>query len=119
MGFLYDGMYRARRAIKLMFKNSKRLYKPYTSIIKRRWDHQLRQGIHCAAYLLNPHFQYDKENFCMKYEVMQGLVELIGNKDICPKSTAIMNEVRLFRDNLESFGKLIALTMAKEMQPGK
>ncbi|XP_020689439.1 uncharacterized protein LOC110104586 [Dendrobium catenatum] len=117
MRFLYDGMYIARRAIKLMFKNSKRLYKPYTSIIKRRWDRQLRQGIHCAAYFLNPHFQYDKENFCMKSEVMQGLVELIGNKDICPKLTATMNEVRLFRYNLESFGKPIALTMAKEMQP--
>ncbi|PKU72752.1 uncharacterized protein LOC114580380 [Dendrobium catenatum] len=77
MGFLYDGMYRARKAIKLMFKNFKRLYKPYTSIIKRRWDRQLRQGIHCAAYFLNPHFQYDKENFCMKSEVMQGLVEMI------------------------------------------
>ncbi|KAI0529136.1 hypothetical protein KFK09_001683 [Dendrobium nobile] len=117
LGFLYDGMYKARKAIKLMFRNAKRMYKPYTSIIKRRWDRQLRQGIHCAAYFLNPHFQYDKENFCQKAEVMQGLIELIGNKDICPKSTATMNEVRLFRDSLESFGKPIALTMAKEMQP--
>ncbi|PKU65066.1 hypothetical protein MA16_Dca004681 [Dendrobium catenatum] len=113
LGFLYDGMYRARKAIKGMFKNSKRMYKPYTTIIKTRWDRQLRQGIHCAAYFLNPHFQYDKENFCMKSEVLQGLVELIGNKDICPKSTTTMNEVRLFRDNLESFGKPIALSMAK------
>ncbi|XP_020705094.2 uncharacterized protein LOC110116011 [Dendrobium catenatum] len=115
VGFLYDGMYRARRAIKLMFRNVKRLYKPYTSIIKRRWDSQLRQGIHCAAYFLNPHFQYDKDNFCQKPEVLQGLTELIGNKDICPKPTVTMNEVRLFRDNLESFGKPIALRIAKEM----
>ncbi|KAI0498297.1 hypothetical protein KFK09_021538 [Dendrobium nobile] len=79
LGFLYDGMYKARKAIKLMFRNAKRMYKPYTNI-------------HCAAYFLNPHFQYDKENFCQKAEVMQGLIELIGNKDICPKSTATMNE---------------------------
>ncbi|KAI0493154.1 hypothetical protein KFK09_027430 [Dendrobium nobile] len=119
LGFLYDGMYKARKDIKLMFRNAKRMYKPYTSIIKRRCDRQLRQGIHCAAYFLNPHFQHDKEIFCQKAEVMQGLIELIGNKDICPKSTATMNEVRLFCDSLESFGKPIALTMAKEMQPGK
>ncbi|PKU74497.1 hypothetical protein MA16_Dca003700 [Dendrobium catenatum] len=119
LGFLYDGMYRARKAIKGMFRNAKRMYKPYTTIIKTRWDSQLKLGIHCAAYFLNPHFQYDKENFCQKPEVLQGLIELIRNKDICPKSSAAMHEVRLFRDNLESFGKPIALSIAKEMQPGK
>ncbi|KAI0488944.1 hypothetical protein KFK09_028783 [Dendrobium nobile] len=51
-----------------------------------------------------------------KAGILQGLVELIGNKDICSKPTIAMNEVRLFRDGLESFGKPIALTMAKEMQ---
>ncbi|KAI0496410.1 hypothetical protein KFK09_022726 [Dendrobium nobile] len=86
LGYLYDGMYRARKAIKAMFKNVKRLYKPFT-------------------------------NICQKPEVLQGLVELLGNKDVCHKPKLAMNEVRLFRDSLESFGKSIALTMAKEMQP--
>ncbi|KAI0524227.1 hypothetical protein KFK09_003591 [Dendrobium nobile] len=117
LGYLYDGMYRARKAIKAMFKNVKRSYKSFTTIIKRRWDTQIRQGIHAAAYFLNPHFQYDRENYCQKTGILQGLVELIGNKDICSKPTIAMNEVRLFRDGLESFGKPIALTMPKEMQP--
>ncbi|KAI0495898.1 hypothetical protein KFK09_022205 [Dendrobium nobile] len=117
LGYLYDGMFRARKAMKTMFRNNKRMYKPFTSIIKRRWDNQLRQGIHSAAYFLNPQFQYDRENYCSKSGVLQGLVELIGNKDVCPKSTLAMNEVRFFRDSLESFGKLIASTLAKEMQP--
>ncbi|PKU87836.1 hypothetical protein MA16_Dca017608 [Dendrobium catenatum] len=59
LGYLYDGMYRARKAIKAMFRNVKRLYKPSTNIVKRRWDTQLRQGIHAAAYFLNPQFHYD------------------------------------------------------------
>ncbi|KAK8926552.1 hypothetical protein KSP39_PZI018358 [Platanthera zijinensis] len=50
---------------------------------------------------------------------MQGLVELIGNKDVCSKPKDAMMEVRLFRDQLESFGKPIAIKLAMEMQPGE
>ncbi|KAK8914409.1 hypothetical protein KSP39_PZI024118 [Platanthera zijinensis] len=119
IGYVYDGMYRARKAIKGIFKNVKRLYKPYTTIIKDRWDRQLRQRIHSAAYFLNPAFQYDQTNYSNKPEVVQGLIELIGNKDICNKASIAMNEVRIYRDQLESFGKSIAIKMSKEMQPGK
>ncbi|KAK8921641.1 hypothetical protein KSP39_PZI020191 [Platanthera zijinensis] len=118
LGYVYDGMYRARKGIKLIFKNVKRLYKPYTLIIRDRWDHQLRQRLHSAAYILNPSFQYDQVNYSNKPQVVQGLIDLIGNKDICDKSSVAMNEVRLYRDQLESFGKPIAIKMSKEMQPG-
>ncbi|KAK8934050.1 hypothetical protein KSP39_PZI015506 [Platanthera zijinensis] len=119
LGYVYDGMYRARKGIKLIFKNVKRLYKPYTLIIKDRWDRQLRQRLHSAAYFLNPSFQYDQVNYYNKPEVVQGLIDIIGNKDICNKSSVAMNEVRLYRGQLESFGKPIAIKMAKEMQPGQ
>ena len=49
MGHVYEGMYRARLWIKKLFKHNKRLYKPYTQIIKQRWDQQLRKNIHAAA----------------------------------------------------------------------
>ena len=32
----------------------KHLYKPYTSIIKNRWDKHLRKDLHTATYWLNP-----------------------------------------------------------------
>ncbi|KAK8941408.1 hypothetical protein KSP39_PZI009861 [Platanthera zijinensis] len=117
LGYVYDGLYRVRKAIKNLFKDNKRLYKPYTIIIKSRWDSQFRQGIHSAAYFLNPTFQYDRDNYCQKPEVMQGLVELIGNKEVCSKPKEAMMEVRLFRDQLESFGKPLAIKLATEMQP--
>ncbi|KAK8923896.1 hypothetical protein KSP39_PZI019091 [Platanthera zijinensis] len=119
IGYVYDGMYRARKAIKGIFRNVKRLYKPYTTIIKDRWDRQLRQRIHSAAYFLNPAFQYDPANYSNKPKVLQGLIDLIGNKDICNKASVAMNEVRIYREQLESFGKPLAIKMSKEMQPEK
>ncbi|KAJ9567271.1 hypothetical protein OSB04_003237 [Centaurea solstitialis] len=57
MGYVYEGMHRARKGVKHLFKKKKVLYKPYTDIIDRRWDRMLRESIHCAAYWLNPVFQ--------------------------------------------------------------
>ena len=54
MRYVYEGMYRTRLGIKKLFNHNKRLYKPYTNIIKQRWDGQLRKSIHSAAYWLNP-----------------------------------------------------------------
>ena len=45
MGYVYEGMYRAHLGIKKLFNHNKRLYKPYTYIIKQRWDEQLHIDI--------------------------------------------------------------------------
>ncbi|XP_031266667.1 uncharacterized protein LOC116125076 [Pistacia vera] len=70
IGYVYDGMYRTRMGIKKLFKNKKNLYKPYTTIIKMRWDRMLCRNIHAAAYYLNPAFKYDEDTFSKKPEVM-------------------------------------------------
>lgn len=67
---VYDGMHRAKKAIKSTFMNKKSLYKPYTMLIKQRRDKHLRQKLHVAAYVLNPTFFYDTENLSHKPEVM-------------------------------------------------
>jgi len=46
------------------------MYKPYTRIIKQRWDKHFRQKLHVAAYVLNPSFFYDQDNMSQKPEVM-------------------------------------------------
>ena len=61
LGYVYEGMYRARKTIKKIFRNKKRLYQPYTRIVKDRWDNQLRKSMHTTAYWLHPAFQYDQE----------------------------------------------------------
>ncbi|XP_030941699.1 uncharacterized protein LOC115966645 [Quercus lobata] len=63
IGYVYEGMYRARLGINKIFRMRKHSYKPYTSIIKNCWDKHLRKDLHAAAYWLNLAFQYDEENF--------------------------------------------------------
>nr|GEY04906.1 hypothetical protein [Tanacetum cinerariifolium] len=38
LGYVYEGMFRARKGIKDLFKNKKDLYQPCTKIISERWD---------------------------------------------------------------------------------
>ncbi|XP_057502957.1 uncharacterized protein LOC130786623 [Actinidia eriantha] len=116
MGYVYEGIYRARTGIKQVFLNKRRLYKPYTDILKQRWDNQLRKNIHAAAYWLNPAFQYDQASFCRKPEVMSSFLDLVDTKATCSK-TKLLDESRLYRDRLESFGRELALTTCKTTQP--
>ena len=107
MGYVYEGMYRAHLGIKKFFNHNKKLYKLYTNIIKKRWDEQLRKSIHLATYWLNPCFQYDQENFCNKPEVIRGMMDVIDQKAIKGKNK-LMNELKLYREQLESFGRELA-----------
>ena len=77
IGYVYEGMRRARRGIKELFKKKKELYRPYTNIIDSCWDRMLRKSIYCSAYWLNPVFQYDHANLCKKNEVFQGVLEMV------------------------------------------
>ena len=78
--YVYDGMFRAKRAIKSIFMNKRSLYKPYTRIIKQRWDKHLRQKLHDAAYVLNPSFFYDQNNMSQKSEVMAGFLHVLTSQ---------------------------------------
>ncbi|RVW20428.1 hypothetical protein CK203_112414 [Vitis vinifera] len=116
MGYVYEGMYRVRLGIKKLFNYSKKLYKPYTEIIKQHWDQQLKKSIHSAAYWLNPCFQYDQENFCNKPNVIGGVMDVIDQKVLKGKIET-MNEMRLFRDRLGSFGRNLAYSSREVLQP--
>ena len=92
IGYVYEGMHRARLGIKKIFGMKKHLCKPYTSIIKNRWDKHLCKDLHVATYWLNPAFQYDEENFCRKPVVHMAILDYIrtkydGNKEKVIKET--------------------------------
>jgi hypothetical protein len=118
LGYVYDGMHRTRKGIKNIFLNKKRLYKPYTDIIKERWDKHLRLNIHASAYFFNPAFIYE-DGFCQKVEVMQGLFNLLEIKSICDDETKAMAEIRMYRDREGSFGRQSACNTRKSLQPGE
>eukprot|EP00261_Vitis_vinifera_P037401 XP_019078644.1 PREDICTED: uncharacterized protein LOC100260439 [Vitis vinifera] len=116
MGYVYEGMYRVRLGIKKLFNHNKRLYKPYTEIIKQHWDQQLQKNIHSVAYWFKPCFQYDQENFCNKPTVIGGVMDVIDQKVLKGKLET-MNEMKLFRDRLGSFGRDLAYS-SREMNGG-
>ncbi|PNX69542.1 hypothetical protein L195_g056773, partial [Trifolium pratense] len=117
LGYVYDGMFRAKKAIKSIFMNKKSLYKPYTRIIKQRWDKHLRQQLHAAAYVLNPAFYYDRENLSQKPEVMAGFLEVLTTQ-VDGNRTKFLNETNLYRGKVGEFGKQLALDSIKHMRPG-
>ncbi|XP_030941043.1 uncharacterized protein LOC115982846 [Quercus lobata] len=94
----------------------KHLYKPYTSIIKNRWDKHLRKDLHAAAYWLNPAFQYDEENFCRKPAVNMAILDYIGTK-YDGDQEKVIRETQYFRDRIGSFDRDLALSTSKTTHP--
>lgn len=116
LAYVYDGMYRAKKAIEATFVNKKSLYKPYTRIIKQRWDKHLRQKLHAAAYALNPAFFYDKENLSRKPEVMAGFLDVLTSQVDC-NQTELLQETEKYRERVGDFSRPLALTSTKTMRP--
>ncbi|KAL0427790.1 UNVERIFIED_CONTAM: hypothetical protein Slati_2953800 [Sesamum latifolium] len=113
LGYVYEGMYRARKAL---FCSKKRLYQQYIDIINARWDKILRKSLHAAAYYLNPAFQYDKEFFCEKTEVLSGLLDYIDTR-VDTGGNKAYNEISLYRDRQKSFARPTAMTIARSTRP--
>ena len=121
IGYVYEGMYRAKKGIKKLFRNNKELYKPYTQIIKKRWDKMLRKSLHAAAYWLNPVFQYDQDSFCKKPEVVNGVTDMIEryNKAGSACGLTIMAGLSKFREREDSFSRSLAFASRGTTRPGE
>ncbi|XP_039126919.1 uncharacterized protein LOC120263064 [Dioscorea cayenensis subsp. rotundata] len=102
LGYIYEGMIRASKAIKETFKYVRRLYQPYISILEERWEHQMSQDIHAAAFWLNPTFQYDKDTvgICQSPNVMDGFITIISNPNIAPNHNKMTVESSIFRERM-------------------
>ena len=118
MGYVYEGMQRAKNAVKEMFRNRMALYKPYTDIIKARWDKHLKRHLHAAAYFLNPAFFYDV-NYREKSRVMESVIGLLEIKAFCPNMSKAIREMQVYRDREGSFGRVSALDVHKTVRPGE
>ncbi|XP_019429281.1 PREDICTED: uncharacterized protein LOC109336907 [Lupinus angustifolius] len=116
--YVYDGMRRARKTIKSVFMNKKSLYKPYTRVMKQRWDKQLRTKLHCGAYFLNPAFYYDKDNFCIKIGVQKGWLDVLQAK-VTTRKTEFLKQSCIYHDKVESFGNTMAIETIKHLRPSK
>ncbi|KAJ0447335.1 putative HAT dimerization domain, ribonuclease H-like superfamily [Helianthus annuus] len=117
--YVFEGMNRADKGIKALFQEKVDFYKPYVDIIDARWKNMLRSSIHCAAYWLNPAFQYDKENLCKDKEVFKGVLDMVeknfSGDDIIDVTLALGK----FRDGLECFGRSSAVASRNVTQPAE
>lgn len=118
LGYIYEGIFRARMGIMNIFKNKKKLYKPYIDIIDNRWDCMLRQDLHAAVYYLNPAFQYDKSTFCTESEIICVVLNVMDKVE-GDDGIAVLEELRIFRDHEKSFARAKTLTCSKITRPCK
>ncbi|GAV56791.1 LOW QUALITY PROTEIN: DUF659 domain-containing protein/Dimer_Tnp_hAT domain-containing protein, partial [Cephalotus follicularis] len=115
IGYVYEGMFRTKMAIKNLFNNKKN-YKPYTNLLKLHWDRlHLRKSLHAVAYFLNPAFIYDSGRV-EKMEIMQSMYDLFEKKSKCKNAEATMSEIKLFWERHGSFGRDIAIKLSNTMQ---
>ncbi|WZZ77530.1 hypothetical protein YC2023_098102 [Brassica napus] len=114
--YVYEGMYRARLGIKKIFGKKKELYKPYTRIIKNRWDRMLRHDLHAAAYFFNPAFMYDQKNFSKKPEILKAMLNLM-EKQKGSDRTKIFEGMTMYREREKSFSHSSALSCSKTTRP--
>ena len=74
MGYVYEGMDRAKEAIKAFYREEESKYFPIWNIIDSRWDKQLHSPLHAAGAYLNPSIFYNVGSKIQKDpEVMRGV----------------------------------------------
>jgi len=75
MGYIYEGMDRAKESIKAFYKGDSSKYLPIWRIIDSRWDRQLHSPLHAAGAYLNPSiFYHEGSNVRRDPEVMRGVM---------------------------------------------
>ena len=74
MGYVYEGIERAKVAIKAYYKGIEEKYIPIWDIIDRRWNMQIHSSLHAAAAFLNPSISYNP-NFKKDLRMRNGFQE--------------------------------------------
>ncbi|KAF8396293.1 hypothetical protein HHK36_017909 [Tetracentron sinense] len=112
MGYIYEAMDRAKKAIKEAMGGQR--YE------RRRWYVQLHQPLHTAGYILNPEFYYNNQDIEPCEEVMKGLYEvierLIPELDLQDK---IITELAMYRNAEGLFGWPMAIRQRTTITPDK
>ncbi|XP_076958104.1 uncharacterized protein LOC143633744 isoform X2 [Bidens hawaiensis] len=107
LGYVYEGMHRARKDIVELFHDKINSYKLYTDIIDARWDKTLSAGLHAAAYWLNPMFRYNEDNPCNKQLAFGGVLDMVETKS-SEDSMKLLSQLVKFRERMCSLDGQLA-----------
>ncbi|XP_057864530.2 uncharacterized protein LOC131072406 [Cryptomeria japonica] len=111
MGYIYEGMDRAKEGIKSVYGGDESKYGPIWEIIDRRWHHQLHRPIHAAAYYLNPAFHFSP-TFKANVEVLNGLYSIMEKMALAGSTqTKLIRELQLFSN---AQGEIFSRPITKE-----
>lgn len=77
MGYIYEGIERAKVAIKKYYKGIEENYMPIWNIIDRRWNMQHHSSLYAAAAFLNPSILYNP-NFKIDLRMRNGFQEAMS-----------------------------------------
>ncbi|TYG89776.1 hypothetical protein ES288_A12G127800v1 [Gossypium darwinii] len=101
MGFIYEAVDRAKRAI----QQNCRYFTEYEKIIDNRWNF-MHSDLHSAGYFLNPQFQFGVEHSeNVLIETLEGTRSVIERLEpSMDTQVRMVNQLLLFRDKHETFG---------------
>ncbi|TYI84764.1 hypothetical protein E1A91_D05G389800v1 [Gossypium mustelinum] len=114
MGFIYEAVDRAKRAI----QQNCRYFTEYEKIIDNRWNF-IHSDLHSAGYFLNPQFQFGVEHSeNVLIETLEGTQSVIERLEpSLDTQVRMVNQLLLFRDKHETFGTPQAQRAWKQMNP--
>ncbi|KAF8387715.1 hypothetical protein HHK36_026369 [Tetracentron sinense] len=118
MPSIYNDMYRAKLAIKVIHSDDVRKYEPFWSIIDNHWN-SFHHPLFMAAYFLNPSYRY-RPDFVAHPEVIRGLNECIVRlePDSGRRISASM-QISDFVSAKADFGTELAISTRMELDPEK
>lgn len=90
---------------------------PHTKIIDEKWNRHLCCNIQVATYFQNLVFLYDQSKFMVAPKVMQCLDDILEQNGICSNRKKVVKEIKIYRDQLESFSNKLASLSVKSIQP--
>ncbi|KAL0918862.1 hypothetical protein M5K25_010906 [Dendrobium thyrsiflorum] len=117
MGFIYNGMDKAKELIAHNLGGEEASYREIWDIIDARWEVQLHRHLHAAANYLNPQFQYSERkssNPKVKLGLYHCMERLIPDQSV---RELVDLELVLFQNREEFFGLQAARSTIVKRSP--
>lgn len=118
MGYTYEGIYRAKEAIKkALIKRED--YMVFWNIIHQRWDSLWHHPLHAAGFYLNPKFFYSIQGD-VPNEIRSGMLDCIER--LVPDTRVqdkISKELNLYKSAAGDFGRKMAIRARDNLLPSE
>eukprot|EP00253_Pinus_taeda_P027280 PITA_27280 len=117
VGYIYEGMDRAKEAIKTFYKGNESKYIPIWQIIDSRWDRQLHSPLHAAGAYLNPSLFYNEGSSIQRdHWVMRGVMICI--EKMFP-DVDIQDKINLQQDMYKESSRMFGFSSSQRLKDKK